>query len=275
MNGPFRTSVCLSHIFHYVPLIVSSWDFPELLPGTKVTSVRKVKIRGQWSRSQRSKQILPQFRLFQTTTPVWFTDGHEMMHTAWSSIEEVSCCFARSFFNFEYHTRRKINDLNPIWVRLLGRSQYQISQIGLVICAMSSLLGIGILLFQKGLLNGFLLAAIDNLPIAVNTLYVDALTVITHYNDVVMSAMASRITSLTIVYSTVYSGANQRKHQSSASLAFVRGIHRWPVNSQHKWPVTRKMFPFDDVIMGEEIFVVVGFVAAGQHWFRLWLGAIQ
>ena len=40
-----------------------------------------------------------------------------------------------------------------------------------------------------------------------------------------------------------------RKYQSSASLAFVRGIHRWPVNSPHKWPVTRKMFPFDDVIM--------------------------
>ena len=43
--------------------------------------------------------------------------------------------------------------------------------------------------------------------------------------------------------------ADQRKHQSSASLAFVPGIHRWPVNSPHKWPVTRKMFPFDDVIM--------------------------
>ena len=70
-----------------------------------------------------------------------------------------------------------------------------------------------------------------------------------HYNDVIMDAIASQITSLTIVYSTVYSGADQRKHQSSASLAFVRGIHRWPVNSPHKWPVTRKMFPFDDVIM--------------------------
>ena len=56
-------------------------------------------------------------------------------------------------------------------------------------------------------------------------------------------------TSLTIVYSTVYSDANQRKHQSSASLAFVRGIHRGPLNSPHKWPVTRKMFPFNDVIM--------------------------
>ena len=64
-----------------------------------------------------------------------------------------------------------------------------------------------------------------------------------------MGAMASQITSLTIVYSAVYSGAGQRKHQSSASLAFVRGIHRWPVNSPHKGPVTRKMFPFDDVIM--------------------------
>ena len=70
-----------------------------------------------------------------------------------------------------------------------------------------------------------------------------------HYNDVTMSKIASQITSLTIVYSTVYSGPDQTKHQSSASLAFVRGIHRGPVNSPHKWPVTRKMFPFDDVIM--------------------------
>ena len=70
-----------------------------------------------------------------------------------------------------------------------------------------------------------------------------------HYTDVIMGAITSQITSLAIVYSTVYSGADQRKHQSSASLAFVRGVHRGPVNSPHKWPVTRKMFPFDDVIM--------------------------
>ena len=63
-----------------------------------------------------------------------------------------------------------------------------------------------------------------------------------HYDDVIMGAMASQITSLTIVYSTVYSDADQRKHQISASLAFVFGIHRGPVNSPHKWPVTRKMF---------------------------------
>ena len=64
-----------------------------------------------------------------------------------------------------------------------------------------------------------------------------------------MTTIASEIASLTIVYSIVYSGADQRKHQSSASLAFVRGIHRWPVNSPYKRAVTRKMFSFDDVIM--------------------------
>ena len=69
-----------------------------------------------------------------------------------------------------------------------------------------------------------------------------------HYSDVIMDAMTSQITSLTIVYSTVYSDADQIKYQSSASLAFLRGIHRWLVNSPHKGPVTRKMFPFNDVI---------------------------
>ena len=70
-----------------------------------------------------------------------------------------------------------------------------------------------------------------------------------HYSDVIMTAMTSQITSLTTVCSIVCSGADQRKHQSSASMAFVRGIHQWPVNSPHKGPVTRKMFPFDYVIM--------------------------
>ena len=72
----------------------------------------------------------------------------------------------------------------------------------------------------------------------------------TQYSDAIMSTMASQITSLRVVYSIVYSDADQRKHQSSASLAFVRGIHRWPVNSPHKGPVTRKMFPIDNGIMG-------------------------
>ena len=71
-----------------------------------------------------------------------------------------------------------------------------------------------------------------------------------HYSDFTMDAMASQITSLIPVYSSVYSGADQRKHQSSASHAFLLGIHQWLVNSSHKWTVTRKMFPFDDAIMG-------------------------
>ena len=61
--------------------------------------------------------------------------------------------------------------------------------------------------------------------------------------------MASQITVVSIVYLTVSSGADQIKHQSFASLAFVRGIHRWHENSPHKAPVTRKMFPFDNVII--------------------------
>ena len=75
-----------------------------------------------------------------------------------------------------------------------------------------------------------------------------------HYDDVIMTMLASQITSLPVVCSIVYSDVNQRKHQSSASLAFVREIHRGPVNFPHKWPVTRKMFPFDDVIMGMDEF---------------------
>ena len=64
-----------------------------------------------------------------------------------------------------------------------------------------------------------------------------------------MGAMASQITGVSIVCSTVGSDGDRKKHKSSASLAFVRGIHQWPVKSPHKRPVTRKMYTFDDVIM--------------------------
>ena len=70
-----------------------------------------------------------------------------------------------------------------------------------------------------------------------------------HYDDVIKSAMASQIPGVSMVCSTVCSSADYRKHQSSASLAFMRGIHRSPMNSPHKRPVKRKMFPFDYVIM--------------------------
>ena len=69
------------------------------------------------------------------------------------------------------------------------------------------------------------------------------------YNDIIMGAIASQITSLTIANSTVYSEADQIKYHSSASLAFVQGIPQEPVNYLHKWPVMQKMFLFDDVIM--------------------------
>ena len=63
-----------------------------------------------------------------------------------------------------------------------------------------------------------------------------------YYTDVIMSAMASEITGVSVVYSTVCSGADQRKYQSSAPMTCVRGLHRWPVNLPHKGPVTRKCF---------------------------------
>ena len=63
-----------------------------------------------------------------------------------------------------------------------------------------------------------------------------------------MGTMASQITGESIVKSTVCSGVN-KKYQSSASLHFVGGIHRWPVDPPHKKPATRNMFSFDDVIM--------------------------
>ena len=83
-----------------------------------------------------------------------------------------------------------------------------------------------------------------------------------HCSDVIIRAMESQITSLTSVYSIVYSGADQRKHQSSVSLAFVRGIHQWPVNSPHKGPVTRKMFSFDDVI-------ILGWHLSSALWYKM------
>ena len=71
-----------------------------------------------------------------------------------------------------------------------------------------------------------------------------------YYSDDIIGTMAPQIAGFSIVGSAVCSGAGERKYQSSASLAFVRGIHRWPVNSSHKGPVTQKMCPFHDVIMG-------------------------
>ena len=78
-----------------------------------------------------------------------------------------------------------------------------------------------------------------------------------HHSDVIMNTIASQITSVSVVYSTICSGTKQRKHQSSITLAFVWEIHRWPVNSPHRGPVTWKIFPFDDVITLPMLFVWV------------------
>ena len=90
-----------------------------------------------------------------------------------------------------------------------------------------------------------------------------------------MTMLASQITSLMVVYSILYSGVNQRKHQSSASLAFVREIHRGPVNFPHKWPVTRKMFPFDDVIMVLSFVMIwlVNSLRPGDAYIFQWTGS--
>ena len=93
-------------------------------------------------------------------------------------------------------------------------------------------------------------------------------TVNYHYNDVIMSAMASQITGVSIVCSTVGSGADQGKHQRSTSLAFVWGIHRSPVNSPHKRPVTRKMFLFHNVIMWNKFASFTG-VMLGLYFIQM------
>ena len=67
-----------------------------------------------------------------------------------------------------------------------------------------------------------------------------------HHSDVIISAMAS---PGAIICSTICSGTDQRKHQSSTSQAFVRGIHWWPVDSPHKGPVMWKMLPSDDAMI--------------------------
>ena len=86
-----------------------------------------------------------------------------------------------------------------------------------------------------------------------------------------MSMMASLITGVSIVYSTMYSGADQRKHQSSASLAFVRVIYRWPLNSPHKGLVTWKMFPFNDVIVDLIRWCIYAALGGDEliHWGRV------
>ena len=109
------------------------------------------------------------------------------------------------------------------------------------------------------------------------TFFMVSYQIIRHHSDIIMSAMASQITSLTIVCSIVCSGPAQRKHQSSASPTFVRGIHRWPLDSPHKGLITRKMFPFDDFVMALSLLwpylyltSICGRDLYQEGWLKLW-----
>ena len=108
-----RPSVRLSHLFHHVPIIVSSWNFQELLPWSKVMSMQKVKVRGQRSRSQGST---PNLAVSGLLLQFEFTYGNEIMHTAGSSLEEGPYCFSRSSVKFQGHTALKIVEFDPDWV---------------------------------------------------------------------------------------------------------------------------------------------------------------
>ena len=97
-----------------------------------------------------------------------------------------------------------------------------------------------------------------------------------HYSDVIIVTMASQLTSVWIVCSAICSGADQRKHQSSASLAFVRGLHRGPVNSPHKWPVTRKCFHLMTSSWGEGSVICIPicrYISKLSYWNRILYGS--
>ena len=107
-----RLSVCPSHLFDYVPIIGSSWNFQELLPMTNVRSIQKVKVRGQRSRSQRSQ---PNLTVSGLQLQFEFTYDDEMMHIAWCCLEEVPYCFSRSSVKFQGHTALKIVEFDLDW----------------------------------------------------------------------------------------------------------------------------------------------------------------
>ena len=105
-------SVCLSHLFHNVHVIVSSWNFQELLPLATVMCMQKFKLRGQRSSSQRSKPNLAVSRL---KPQFEFTYDDEMMHKAWCCLGEKPYSFPRSCVKFQGHTGQKIADFDPNW----------------------------------------------------------------------------------------------------------------------------------------------------------------
>ena len=112
MVFPVRLSVRLSHLLDYVPIMVSLWNFQELLPMTKVRSMEKVRVRGQRSRSQRSHPHLAVSGLY---LQFEFKYDDEMMLIAWCCLEEVPYCFSRSSVKFQGHTALKIVEFDIDW----------------------------------------------------------------------------------------------------------------------------------------------------------------
>ena len=115
-----RPSVRLSHLFDYVPVIVSSWNFQDLLPLTDTMPMQKVKVRGQRSRSQRSWTHLLRFR---TVTPVWihiwqWNDAQSLM-----LLRRCTLLFFKVIRQISRsHSKKKIVDFDPNWAFRDGNS---------------------------------------------------------------------------------------------------------------------------------------------------------
>ena len=92
-----------------------------------------------------------------------------------------------------------------------------------------------------------------------------------HYSDVIMGPMASQITGISVVYSTDCSGGHQRKHQSSSSLAFMREIHRSPVNSPHKRPLTRENVSIWWRHHGFTLSPIRSYIHTSWNWYPLYI----
>ena len=202
-----------------------------------------------------------------------------MLHKAWNSKEEMPYCFPSSSIKFQGHTGQNITEFDPNWAFPDYRPVAAFKSLRFALFLIKSrhtsphteFAGVSVRSYVDLSPYCEIWAPLHELKLISSLWWINPTNSLliwpqliqmlceqfadhphaadTHHDDVIMIAMASQITSLTIVYSTLYLGTDERKHQSSASLAFVKGIHRWPVNSPHERPVARKMFPFDDVIM--------------------------